>query len=96
MASDPRGSLGATETQQDLPFEHNRLYQIFGTKEDVERGFHAHKNLQKIVVVAQKYYTKTMKYFIENCVLLIFSDKCYTKSDYIYNYNEFLNEFKQP
>ncbi len=47
---DDRGSLVAVEAQQDIPFELKRVYYIFGTKDGVERGFHAHKNLQKVVV----------------------------------------------
>ncbi len=50
---DERGSLVAIETQQDLPFELKRVYYIFGTKEGVERGFHAHKNLQQVAVAVR-------------------------------------------
>jgi dTDP-4-dehydrorhamnose 3,5-epimerase-like enzyme len=50
MMGDDRGSLVAVETHQDLPFELQRVYYIFGTKEGVERGFHAHKNLQQVAV----------------------------------------------
>lgn len=50
---DDRGSLVAVETQQDLPFELKRVYYIFGTKEGVERGFHAHKNLQQVAVAVR-------------------------------------------
>lgn len=50
---DERGSLVAVETQQDLPFELKRVYYIFGTKEGVERGFHAHKNLQQVAVAVR-------------------------------------------
>ncbi len=50
---DERGSLVAIETQQDLPFELRRVYYIFGTKEGVERGFHAHKDLQQVAVAVR-------------------------------------------
>lgn len=53
MMGDDRGSLVAVETQQDLPFELKRVYYIFGTKEGVERGFHAHKNLQQVAVAVR-------------------------------------------
>ena len=53
MMGDERGSLVAVETQQDLPFELKRVYYIFGTKEGVERGFHAHKNLQQVAVAVR-------------------------------------------
>ena len=50
MMGDDRGSLVAVETHQDLPFDLQRVYYIFGTKTGVERGFHAHKNLQQVAV----------------------------------------------
>lgn len=53
MMGDDRGSLVVVETQQDLPFELKRVYYIFGTKEGVERGFHAHKNLQQVAVAVR-------------------------------------------
>jgi dTDP-4-dehydrorhamnose 3,5-epimerase-like enzyme len=53
MMGDDRGSLVAVETHQDLPFELQRVYYIFGTKEGVERGFHAHKNLQQVAVAVR-------------------------------------------
>jgi dTDP-4-dehydrorhamnose 3,5-epimerase-like enzyme len=53
MMGDDRGSLVAVETHQDLPFDLQRVYYIFGTKEGVERGFHAHKNLQQVAVAVR-------------------------------------------
>jgi dTDP-4-dehydrorhamnose 3,5-epimerase-like enzyme len=53
MMGDDRGSLVAVETHQDLPFELQRVYYIFGTKEGVERGFHAHRNLQQVAVAVR-------------------------------------------
>ena len=53
MMGDDRGSLVAIEAQQDIPFELNRVYYIFGTKDGVERGFHAHKNLQQVAVAVR-------------------------------------------
>lgn len=47
---DDRGSLVAVESDQDIPFAIKRVYYIFGTKEGVERGSHAHKNLQQLAV----------------------------------------------
>jgi dTDP-4-dehydrorhamnose 3,5-epimerase-like enzyme len=124
MMGDDRGSLVAVETQQDLPFELKRVYYIFGTKEGVERGFHAHKNLQQVAVAVRGSCTmvlddgrektevllndptqglyigsmlwRVMKDFSEDCVLLVFADQHYTESDYIRNYDDFLNEIKLP
>ena len=47
---DERGSLVAIECIKNIPFDIKRVYYIFGTKEDVLRGFHAHKNLKQVAV----------------------------------------------
>lgn len=47
---DSRGSLIALENNYNIPFEIKRVYYIFETKEDVRRGFHAHKNLKQVAV----------------------------------------------
>lgn len=50
---DDRGSLIAIEEGYNAPFEIKRVYYIFDTKEGVERGFHAHKNLKQICIVVK-------------------------------------------
>ena len=47
---DERGSLLALEGNKNVPFGIKRVYSIFGTKEGVSRGFHAHRNLKQIAV----------------------------------------------
>ena len=47
---DHRGSLVALEGGKSVPFDIKRIYYIFDTKEDVSRGFHAHKNLKQVAV----------------------------------------------
>ncbi len=47
---DERGSLVALEGNKSIPFDIKRVYYIFGTKEGVARGFHAHKNLKQVAV----------------------------------------------
>ena len=47
---DDRGQLIAIEAMKDLPFEIKRVYYIYDTLEGVRRGFHAHRNLQQILV----------------------------------------------
>ncbi len=47
---DNRGSLVALESNKQIPFEIKRTYYIFGTKQDVSRGFHAHKNLSQVLI----------------------------------------------
>ena len=47
---DDRGQLVAIEAMKDLPFEVKRVYYIYDTLAGVRRGFHAHKNLQQILI----------------------------------------------
>lgn len=47
---DERGSLVALEANISVPFDIKRVYYIFGTKEGVSRGFHAHRNLKQVAV----------------------------------------------
>ena len=47
---DDRGMLVALEEFKDIPFEIKRVYYMYDTKEGVHRGFHAHKNLQQILI----------------------------------------------
>ena len=50
LLGDERGSLVSLEGNVNLPFEIKRTYYIFGTKKDVARGFHAHKNLKQVAI----------------------------------------------
>ena len=48
---DDRGSLIALENgRHNLPFDVKRVYYIYGTKEGVSRGFHAHKKLKQLLI----------------------------------------------
>lgn len=47
---DDRGQLIAIEENKDLPFDIKRVYYIYDTLPGVRRGFHAHRNLQQILV----------------------------------------------
>ncbi|MBE6733542.1 MAG: WxcM-like domain-containing protein [Ruminococcaceae bacterium] len=47
---DDRGQLIAIEAGQDIPFNVNRVYYIYDTLEGVRRGFHAHLDLQQILL----------------------------------------------
>ena len=47
---DDRGQLVAVEAMKDLPFEIKRVYYIYDTLPGVRRGFHAHKDLQQILL----------------------------------------------
>ena len=47
---DDRGQLVAIEENKDLPFDVKRIYYIYDTLPGVRRGFHAHRNLQQILL----------------------------------------------
>lgn len=47
---DSRGQLVSVEGKRDFPFEVKRVYYIYDTLPGVRRGFHAHKNLQQILI----------------------------------------------
>ena len=47
---DDRGQLVALEEINDIPFVIKRVYYIYDTLEGVRRGFHAHKNLEQILI----------------------------------------------
>lgn len=47
---DERGKLVSLEGGMNCPFEIKRVYYIFDTMPDQERGKHAHKELEQIIV----------------------------------------------
>ena len=47
---DERGKLISLEGNKNVPFEIKRVYYIYDTHPDCERGKHAHKNLEQIIV----------------------------------------------
>lgn len=50
ILGDERGSLISLEENKNVPFQIKRVYYIFGTKNGVSRGFHAHKELKQLAV----------------------------------------------
>ena len=49
--SDERGSLIALESLKDLPFSFKRIYYIFDTSPDFNRGGHAHTRLEQALIM---------------------------------------------
>ena len=47
---DDRGDLVAIEACKDIPFEIKRVYYMYGTPKNTRRGYHAHKNLEQVLV----------------------------------------------
>lgn len=50
---DERGSLVSLEEEINIPFSIKRVYYIFDTKENVRRGFHAHKELKQVAIAVR-------------------------------------------
>jgi len=50
VIGDSRGSLVSLEGSRNIPFDIKRVYYIYGTKPNQERGKHAHKELQQVIV----------------------------------------------
>jgi len=47
---DERGKLVSLEGCKNIPFDIKRVYYIFDTLPDQNRGMHAHKNMEQIIV----------------------------------------------
>lgn len=47
---DARGKLVSLEGNKNVPFDIKRVYWIYDTLPNEERGFHAHKNMEQIIV----------------------------------------------
>lgn len=48
--SDPRGNLSFIEGLNHIPFSINRVYYLYDVPEGEDRGAHAHKQLQQLIV----------------------------------------------
>lgn len=116
---DDRGMLVAVESYKEIPFTVKRVYYIFDTLPDVRRGFHAHKNLEQVLICVHgscklllddgnekkdvlldnpyegiylnNNIWREMYDFSPDAVLLVLASELYDESDYIRNYEEFLN-----
>lgn len=47
---DQRGKLISLESLKSIPFELKRIYYIFDTLPNESRGFHAHKDLEQLII----------------------------------------------
>lgn len=119
---DERGSLVALEENKNIPFTVKRVYYMYGTKEGVHRGFHAHKSLKQVLfcpigactvmldsgyerinvrldkptegLVIEPNVWREMYDFTQDAVLMVLASEYYDESDYIRNYDEFIEYIK--
>ncbi len=116
---DGRGKLVALEERKEIPFRLQRVYYIYDTREGVRRGFHAHKELEQVLVcvsgsckillddgversvvelkspdeglyIAHDVW-REMFDFSSDAVLVVLASMSYDESDYIRDYDEFLD-----
>lgn len=57
---DDRGGLVVVESRKDVPFEIRRVYYLIGTRPDTNRGFHAHRELDQVLVAISGACTVTV------------------------------------
>ncbi len=50
ILGDEKGKLISLEENKNIPFNIKRVYYIFGTLENVRRGFHAHYKIEQMAV----------------------------------------------
>ena len=48
--SDERGSLASIDLIKEIPFEVKRIYYLFDTQDGQNKGAHAHKKLEQVIV----------------------------------------------
>jgi oxalate decarboxylase/phosphoglucose isomerase-like protein (cupin superfamily) len=46
----PQGNITPVENQRDIPFDIKRVYYLYDVPGGAERGGHAHKNLEQVIV----------------------------------------------
>lgn len=60
IRGDERGALVAINQLTDVPFEIRRVYYMWNTLPDVERGFHAHQALEQVLICVSGSCTVTL------------------------------------
>lgn len=70
---DKKGFLVSLEEKRNIPFEIARVYYIYNTPQNTERGFHAHRNLKQVLIaikgtveVTCEYYGKKYLYLLDS------------------------------
>jgi len=116
---DRRGFLIALEGSRDVPFDIARVYYVYGSPTDTERGFHAHRELRQWLVCLNGSFSVTiddgrarevveltspdaalaigpavwreMRASGPDAVLMVLASDLYDESDYVHDYDEFLD-----
>lgn len=56
VVRDPRGDLCFAHSSADVPFPIERIYYLYNVPPGSERGGHAHKNLEQVIVSVSGYF----------------------------------------
>ena len=117
--SNETGQLVYMEAHKEIPFSIKRIYYIYGVPSYETRGFHAHKNLQQVLIAIsgslevaidngyeKKNFTlsspqqglfvnsrlwRKLSNFSTDAICLVLASAYFNVSDYIRDYNVFLN-----
>lgn len=120
---DVRGSLSFAQSDLSLPFAIERVFWIYDVPAGAERGSHAHRRMQELMIAASGSFTvelrtakkdyrftlnrpsqglyippgcwRTMNNFSSGSICLALASTLYDESDYIRDYDVFLEEFGQ-
>ena len=114
----PSGNITIVQSDSELPFRVKRVYYLYDVPGGSERGGHAHKTLQQLIVAASGsfdvilddgFMKKTVHLnrpnyglmvvpgiwreiinFSSGAICLVLASDLYNPSDYIRNYQEFI------
>ncbi|MBS1774555.1 MAG: WxcM-like domain-containing protein [Bacteroidetes bacterium] len=113
------GNITPVQNNIEVPFDIKRVYYLYDVPGGGERGGHAHKNLQQIVIAASGSFDITLddgtnkktvslnrpymglqirpgiwrdiSNFSSGAICLVLASELYTETDYIRDYNSFLD-----
>ena len=88
--SDRKGSITVVENHVTVPFEVKRTYYLYDIPGGEERGAHAHKELQQLIVAVSGSFNVTLDDFSSGSVCLVLASMVYDAADYIRDYSEYL------
>lgn len=114
-----QGNITAINNNLEVPFNIKRVYYLYDVPGGEERGAHAHKDLQQLIIAASGSFDlvlndgkikrtfhlnrpylgvympsglwRELNNFSSGSICLVLASEAYDESDYIRNYNEFLN-----
>ncbi|MUK49022.1 sugar 3,4-ketoisomerase [Aliivibrio fischeri] len=76
VIGDERGNLVVLEGNKNIPFDIKRIYYLYGMKNDLPRGFHAHKKLLQVAVCISGSCKILMDNGVNKEVVKLNSPKC--------------------